>query len=155
MQKGKAWLETVMEHLIIYDKTLDRNSFYHIVSTYLDENGTTTRSEDGRRLIYTPKDPQQLFVCVIDHIGLCTPTKGQTKKEEIDAISAYAVTLRERCGMSFVVLQQENRNSSSMDRRKADMTECSSEDLKDSGSTFNDCQVCMGIYYPLKHKLKT
>lgn len=73
----------------------------------------------------------------------------------MDAVSAYAITLRERTGMSFVILQQENRNSANMDRRKMDMTECSSEDLKDTSCSFNDCNVCIGIYDPLKHKIKT
>lgn len=36
-----------------------------------------------------------------------------------------------------------------------DMTECSAEDLKDSGNCLNDCELCIGVYYPLKHKLKS
>ena len=50
---------------------------------------------------------------------------------------------------------QENRNSADMDRRKADLTECSAEDIKDSGNPYNDCEICIGIYYPLKYKIKT
>ena len=73
----------------------------------------------------------------------------------MDLISQYAVTLRERCQVSFYMLQQENRNSANMERRKADMTECSSEDLKDTGNPYNDCQICIGVYFPLKHKVKT
>ena len=73
----------------------------------------------------------------------------------MDLISQYAVTLRERCGVSFFVLQQENRNSANMDRRKMDMSESSAEDLKSSGNTYNDCEVCIAVYFPLKHKLKT
>ena len=49
---------------------------------------------------------------------------------------------------------QENRNSADMDRRKADLTECSAEDIKDSGNPYNDCEICIGIYNPLKHKIK-
>lgn len=73
----------------------------------------------------------------------------------MDLISQYAVTLRERCQVSFYMLQQENRNSANMERRKAELTECSSEDLKDSGNPYNDCQICIGVYFPLKHKVKT
>ena len=49
----------------------------------------------------------------------------------MDLISSYCVTLREKCQISCVILQQENRNSADMDRRKANLTECSPEDLKD------------------------
>jgi len=72
----------------------------------------------------------------------------------MDEISKYAVRLRERCNISFFVLQQENRNSSNMDRQKAGLTECSAEDLKDTGNTYNDCEICIGIYNPLKFKIK-
>lgn len=73
----------------------------------------------------------------------------------MDLISSYCVSLREKCKVSFVVLQQENRNSADMDRRKAGLTECSSEDLKDTGNTFNDCELCIGVYFPLKFKIKS
>lgn len=63
---------------------------------------------------------------------------GRTKKQEIDLISQYAVSLRERCGVSFYVLQQENRNSSSAEKIKMEMTDCSADGLKDSGNTLND-----------------
>ena len=49
---------------------------------------------------------------------------------------------------------QENRNSSDMDRRKADLSEPSAEDIKDSGNPYNDCDICIAIYNPLKHKIK-
>ncbi len=41
-----------------------------------------------------------------------------------------------------------------MDRRKAELTELSDEDIKDSGNPYNDCLVCIGIYHPLKYKIK-
>lgn len=82
------------------------------------------------------------------------PSVGNTKKGEIDEVSSYAVSFREKCLCSFCILMQENRNSADMDRRKADLTECSSEDIKDSGNPYNDCDICIGIYYPLKYKIK-
>lgn len=127
-----------MDHFIIYDKSLNRDSFYHALREIIDARGSWSDSEDGRRKIYTPDNPNQTIVTVVDHLSLVTPKSGSTKKEEMDAVSAYAISLRERTGMSFVMLQQENRNSANMDRRKMDMTECSSEDLKDSGCSYND-----------------
>lgn len=97
----------------------------------LEEWGSFTESADGRRKIYNKTNPEQYVIVVVDHVGLCVPETGNSKKQEIDLISQYAVNLRERCQVSFFMLQQENRNSANMDRRKMDMTECSSEDLKD------------------------
>ena len=140
--------------MLIFDKALTAKSFYRTVKGLLEEWGTFSKSEDGRRELYHKNNPDQYVIVVVDHVGLCVPESGSTKKQEIDTISQYAVGLRERCQVSFFMLQQENRNSSNMDRRKMDMTECSSEDLKDTGNTYNDCEVCIGVYHPLKHKLK-
>lgn len=154
IQKSKAWLSEISNNLLIFDKALTAKSFYRTVKGLLEEWGTFTKSEDGRRELYHKYNPEQYVIVVVDHVGLCVPETGSTKKQEIDTISQYAVGLRERCQVSFFMLQQENRNSSNMDRRKMDMTECSSEDLKDTGNTYNDCEVCIGVYHPLKHKLK-
>lgn len=153
--KGKAWLDKVSKKLIIFDKFLNAKSFYHQVMTLLEQWGSFDEVDGGRRTVYTPNDKEQMVEVVIDHIGLCTPSNGNTKKGEIDLISSQCVYLKEKCNISFVILQQENRNASDMDRRKAGLTECSAEDLKDSGNTYNDCDICFGVYFPLKFKLRT
>ena len=129
--KGRSWLESISDKLIIIDKSLNNKNFYHSIMTYLEEWGTFEKVDSGNRTIYIKNDPQQLVQIVIDHLALVTPIDGHSKKEEMDLISSYCVTLREKCQISCVILQQENRNSSDMDRRKANLTECSSEDLKD------------------------
>ena len=153
--QGRAWLEKIQDKLIIFDKNLCARTFYKSMMSLLEKWGTFEESEDGRRKIYKENNPEQLVLVVVDHLGLCIPETGHNKKEEMDLISQYAVTLRERCQVSFYMLQQENRNSANMERRKAELTECSSEDLKDSGNPYNDCQICIGVYFPLKHKVKT
>ena len=105
--------------------------------------------------MYKKNDPDQSIIVVVDHLNLTTAINGRSKKEEIDLISKEAVTLRNQCSISFFMLMQENRNSASMDRRKADLTECSSEDIQDTSAPFQDCEVCIGVYYPLKFRLKT
>ena len=153
--KGRKWLESISDKLIIIDKALNNKNFYHSIMTYLEEWGTFEKVDNGNRTIYIKNDPQQLVQIVIDHLALVTPIDGHSKKEEMDLISSYCVTLREKCQISCVILQQENRNSADMDRRKANLTECSPEDLKDTGSTYNDCEICIGVYYPLKFKIKS
>jgi hypothetical protein len=153
--EAKEWLDSINSKLIIYDSALTSNFFYSKVKGLLEENGEFVPSADGRRTIYKKNDPDQIIIVVVDHLNLTTPIEGRSKKEEIDTISKYAVRLRNKCDVSFFMLMQENRNSSSMDRRKAELTECSSEDIQDSGGPFQDCEVCIGVYYPLKFKLKT
>ena len=153
--KGRKWLESIDSKLIIYDTALTSNNFYSKVKNLLEENGKFYPSPDGRRTLYKKNDPNQNIIIVVDHLNLTTPINGRSKKEEIDLISKYAVTLRNQCAISFFMVMQENRNSSSMDRRKAELTECSSEDIADTSAPFQDCEVCIGVYYPLKFKLAT
>jgi energy-coupling factor transporter ATP-binding protein EcfA2 len=153
--KGEQWLKSINNKLIIYDKSLTNKSFYHLIMSLLEQWGTFEEVDDGKRTIYIKNNPKQLVQVIIDHISLVTPIDGHTRKGEIDLISSYCVSLRERCRVSFVVLQQENRNTANMDRIKADMSEGSLDCLKDSGNTGNDCEVCIQVYNPLKFKLKT
>lgn len=152
--KGKEWLKSIEKKLIIYDKALNNKSFYHSIMTLLEEWGTFEEVEGGNRTIYIKNNPEQLVQVVIDHISLVTPVDGHTRKAEMDLVSSYCVSIREKCRVAFVILQQENRNSADMDRVKAKMTESSANDLKDSGNMLNDCEVCIGVYFPLKFKVK-
>lgn len=153
--KAREWLDSISSKLIIYDKTLNRDSFYHQAMKVLEDNGEFVESKDGLRTIYNPYNKNKLLIGVIDHISLVVPKSGSTRKDEMDAISAYAVTLREKCQFTWVFLQQENRNVNNMDRRKADLLEPDASDLKDSGCMYNDSNVCISIFNPLQHKLKT
>ena len=152
---GKSWLKSISNKLIILDQALSANLYYSKILNFLSEWGRFEESADKRRKIYIKNNPEQIVNVVVDHIGLCMPIEGRTKKQEIDLISAYSVTLRERCGVSFYILQQENRNSASSEKIKADMTDCSLDGLKDSGNTGNDAEICIGVYCPLKFKIKT
>lgn len=154
VKKGKAWLNSIMNKLIIYDKTLNAKFFYKSMMENLEKWGSFEETDDGKKTIYIKNDPDQYVEVIVDHIGLVRPSVGNTKKGEIDEVSSYAVSFREKCLCSFCILMQENRNSADMDRRKADLTECSAEDIKDSGNPYNDCDICIGIYYPLKYKIK-
>lgn len=155
VKKGRKWLDSIMDKLIIYDKSLNAKFFYKSMMENLEKWGEFEEIDNGKKTIYIKNDPDQYVEVIVDHIGLVRPSTGNTKKAEIDEVSSYAVSFREKCLCSFCILMQENRNSADMDRRKADLTECSAEDIKDSGNPYNDCDICIGIYYPLKYKIKT
>lgn len=138
VKKGKAWLESISDKFIIFDKQLTNKSFYHTTMTLLKNWGTFEEIDDGKRTIYIKDDPSQLVEVIIDHISLCTPVDGHNLKEEIDLISKYCVSIREKCQVSFIVLQQENRNASNVEKVKAGMTECSPDGLQDSSGPYHD-----------------
>lgn len=104
----------------------------------MKQHGKFGKTEDDKRTLYTPNNPNQIVNIILDHAGLCSPSKGRTKKEEIDLISTYCVRFRELCGVSIDFIMQENRNAGNIDRVKLNSTEGTLDDVKDSGNPVND-----------------
>jgi len=153
--EARKWLESVSKKIIIYDNKMNADTIYAKMMTFLELHGKFIESEDGFRQVYVYNDPTLMINVIIDHGGLLQPTKGRTKKEEIDTASAYLVRFREVCGISIDFLLQENRTAGTADRLKMDMSEPTLDDVKETGNPANDCNLCIAVYNPLDYKLKT
>lgn len=147
------WLKKVENAMVIFDKSLNCKSLYTLLMKELQKSGTFTETDN--RKIYTPNDPDTITIVAIDHLSLVRPTEGRSKKEEMDLISSYLVTLRNMCGISPLVIMQSNRDSAGMDRRKAGLNNLRLTDIKDSGSPSEDAEVVLSIFNPFKEKLCT
>lgn len=147
------WLHKVEKIITIYDKSLNAKSLYSHLMKDLQRTGTFSETES--RKIYTPDDPDVITIVAIDHLSLVRPSEGRSKKEEMDLISSYLVTLRNMCGISPLVIMQTNRESAGMDRRKAGLNNLRLTDIKDSGSPSEDAEVVLAIFYPFREKLCT
>lgn len=148
-------MKGISNKIIIFDKQLTADGFYAAMMEILKERGTFSKTEDGRKTIYTPRNSNSIINVVLDHAGLLTPTKGRDKKQEIDLCSSYCVRFRELCGISIDFIMQENRNAGDINRQKLQLSEPTLDDCKDSGNPVNDANVVIAVYYPVKYKLKT
>ena len=81
------------------------------------------------------------------------PSDGRTLKQEMDLFSQYLITMRNRFFVSPVVLMQQNREASSMDRRKAELTEPDQNCARDSLNIIQDSDIVLALYSPIKDKL--
>lgn len=153
--KAKPWIEYVQSRLIIFDKSLSAKSFYASMMKLLEDRGEFVTIDDGKRTIYTKNKEDSLLLTVIDHMGLVRPSDSRTKKQEMDELSSYAVTFREKCRVSFSIVMQENRNSDDFQRNKDGMGMPNESDIKDSGNMYNDSDVCIALYSPVKQQVKT
>lgn len=147
------WLHKIESIITVYDKSLSAKSLYTILMQELKKNGEFKETES--RKIYIPNDQEVIVLAAIDHLSLVRPTEGRSKKEEMDLISSYLVTLRNMCGISPLVIMQTNRESSGMDRRKAGLNNLRITDIKDTGSPSEDAEVIISIYDPFRDKLST
>lgn len=147
------WVTKIKKHLEIYDKKASAKTVYALLKQRLEKIGRFV--ETDTRLIYIPNNPNLVYNVVIDHISLITPSDNRKLKEEIDTLSAYLVTLREKCKISPVVIQQANREQGNIERFKQGKSAFSINDSKDSGNTVQDSNIMIAIYNPFRDGLKT
>ena len=153
VKECKPWLQKISEKLEIYDKHVNANTVYAILKKRLEKMGRFVETET--KMLYIPNNPKLIYTVVIDHIGLVRPRQGNTLKQEIDELSAYLVTLREKCKISPVVVQQANREQGNIERFKQGKSAFTINDAKDSGNTVQDCNIMIALYNPHRDGLKT
>lgn len=155
IKKSKEWLEQVKKHLIIYDKTLTTKTLYNHLKEYANANGRFVENEEGTSKIYIPNIENQLVLVVIDHVFLMTQLAGQNKKDSADEAAKILITFRNKCGYSPVVLQQLNRQGSTMDRRKENMQVPELQDLKGTGDVSEAAEIVIMLFNPAKEKMSS
>ena len=150
---ARGWLESIYDCLHIVDGITNSKTIYRETFAFAEKHGTV--SQLGNKKIYIPNNPKQLLIGAIDHGLLLQPSEGRSVKEEIDLASSYMVTLKNKLNMSWFMVMQQNRESSSMDRRKAGLDEPGLNDIKSTGNVGQDSDVVLQIYYPFREKLST
>lgn len=151
--KAKAWLESINKYIVILDEGLSARILYRRTIETMQNFGDII-NKDGID-VFVPANSKQKVIGVIDHCNLVKCEEGRTKKGEIDTMSAYMVTLKRKFKISWFALMQQNRESSSMDRRKADLSEPGLNDLKETGTTSEDADVVLQLFFPFREKLST
>lgn len=153
VQECIPWMQKVEKILTIYDKSATANSIYSNILSELEERGHF--EETDKRKIYYPDDPDLVHLVIIDHLARVFCSPGNTLKQEMDLTSKYLYSLKNRCGISPIVIQQMNRGIQSMDRRKEGMVIPLTSDLKDTNSTVEDAEIILAIFSPDKAKLNS
>lgn len=146
---SKDWLEKISKHLFIYDRSATAEFVYNATIKELKKFGSF--SDSGN---YTQNDPECTILGVVDHVGLLTP-KGKSLKEEIDLLSKGAVYIRNKTKMSWLFIQQANRDQANIERFKQGKSAFTINDTKDSGNIVQDSEIVLAIYNPYKDGLKT
>ena len=73
----------------------------------------------------------------------------------MDLVSKYLYSLKNRCGISPIVIQQMNRGIQNVERRKEGLVTPLTSDLKDTNSSVEDAEIILAIFSPNKAKLST
>lgn len=150
-------LESITDNIHIWDIPTNPTGVYHDVMNFAKKNGTgLVNQANGHCNIgdYVPHHKNHYVIVIIDHISLALKERGFNTKEIIDKISEYLVLLRNKLGITPVVIQQFNRSMSSTDRFKADRVEPQISDFKDSGNTIQDADIVLGLFSPHRYEFE-
>ena len=150
LKDSENFLDILDERIIFHDGTLNSEKYKNHVINDLKQFGTFN-GED-----YIPNNPDQIIGVVIDHCSLIRATQGRSKKEEMDLTSSYSVQLRNKCKIiSPINIMQFNRDSGNQERLKQRLQDPTSSDFKDSGALYEDSQVVLALFSPIKYKLSS
>lgn len=140
---GYEWLEKVYKNLIIFDGAHTSDKVISEIMQVLKEEGTF---EDDH---YTPNNPKQTVLAVIDHAGLLIPSNGRNKKGEIDECANKLVVIRNKTDLSILFIMQSNRSVANMERKKNEaFMEPMVEDIKETGTPSEAAELILAVYNP-------
>lgn len=155
------------EENVIFSSTTNPTGIYKECKRYVEDNGTshykivkytTDLGEDKESNVfdhYESNDPKEYRIVFIDHIGLIETERGMTLKQSMDKLSEYlAKYLRNRYGMTPVVIQQQNFDNESNDNYVSGRIRPSAQGLGDSKYIARDCNILLGLFSPFKYELE-
>jgi len=118
---------------------------------YKDEFGQTheTKSIDK----YTPNDPLEYVIVMVDHVSLLQPVKGQTLLQAIGELSKAFVMYKNVFRYTMIMVQQQSKELGSLESTKQGRIRPDDTFLADCKSTVNDVTHFWGICDPYAYNM--
>ena len=154
------------ESKVIFSNEKNPTGIWKAVKNYCEDNGTVYRKEvpikdesGNPHMVqafdkYVPNNPSQYVFALVDTVNLIDLERGFNKKQSIDKMSEYAISLRNRYNVSPIFIQQQNADNESIDSIKYHRTRPTTAGLGDSKYTSHDANVVLGIFSPFRFGLK-
>lgn len=103
---------------------------------------------------YTPDDPEERRIIIIDNASNLSLESGLKKMETIDKMSKYGITLRNQLKFIFVMIQHQAQAQEGIENQKLNKLKPSSDGLADCKTTTRDANMVIGLYSPFKYGLR-
>lgn len=103
---------------------------------------------------YTPDDPEERRIIIIDNASNLSLESGLRKMETIDKMSKYGITLRNQLKFIFVLIQHQAQAQEGIENQKLNKLKPSSDGLADCKTTTRDANMVIGLYSPFKYGLR-
>lgn len=103
---------------------------------------------------YTSDDPEEYRIVILDNASNLMSENGLNKRETIEKMSKYAITLRDQLKYTFVLIQHQAQDKEGNEAYKLNRLKPSSDGLADSKTTSRDANLVIGLYSPFKYGLR-
>lgn len=144
-------MEDVVE---IIEGVQNPTGVYKWIKNWGEKNGRVEQITEFNK-VYIPNDENLITVIIVDHQSLVKKEKDIfTKKDAIDKLSEYLQHARDFYGFSPVLVAQMNRDIANPAYQKMETFEPTPEQIKDSATSFEDSDVCISLFDPIKFKTK-
>lgn len=124
------------------------------VTDPLDESKIIRKSIVDPDNPYTPNDPEEYRIVVVDNASNLALESGMKKMENIDKLAKYGITLRNQLKYIFVLIQHQAQAQEGIENQKLNKIKPSSDGLADCKTTTRDANFVIGLYSPFKYGLK-
>lgn len=169
------WLEEFEDTVEFYDNIRNPTGIYRTVEAYAEANGTYKKKiipwvdidQDGKKFRYdkevkgdyTPNNPDEFVIIIVDHVSLLQTEKGQSLHQAISTFSSqYCLKMRDKWGYIPTVVQQQSAASSSLKQggnKKAalELVRPDQEGLADNKYTARDVDLMLSLYNPSRYDI--
>jgi hypothetical protein len=154
------------EEIVTFHNSDNPTGIYRTIMNYAKNNGIIHKKpykyrdelgeeQEGQKFdYYTPNNPNEYVMIIIDHISICNIERGFSLRETINKLSEYLIMFRNRYNYIPVVLQQQSQETLNLEAFKSNKIRPTMSGLADSKGTGKDCTIMMGITSPFSHDIK-
>lgn len=131
----------------------------HLNFTEVETVDPLTNKVTKKRIVdpinpYTPDDPEERMIAIVDNASNLQLESGMKKMDNIDKLAKYGITLRNQLKYIFVLIQHQAQSQESVENQKYGRLKPSSDGLADCKTTTRDANMVIGLYSPFKHGIK-
>lgn len=120
----------------------------------LDDSKITKRRVVDSDNPYTPDDPEEYRIVIVDNASNLALESGMKKMENIDKLAKYGIILRNQLKYIFVLIQHQAQAQEGIENQKLNKIKPSSDGLADCKTTTRDANFVLGLYSPYKYGLR-
>lgn len=100
---------------------------------------------------YTPDDPEETVIAIVDNANNLSAESGLDKMRTIEKFAKYAITLRDQLKITTILVQHQAQAQEGIENFKLGKLKPSSDGLADCKTTTRDINMVIGLYSPFKY----